>query len=255
MDWGSFWKWVVDSGALANTVGTVAGGLILSLIVAPKWRRTATALVSRAWAFITSIRITTTKRIEAGKRKAYDDGLNSFAREIAATAKSSSTTLGDLLETTKSTADRPKPPEAVKRSQPISRQDSINALSAGIKTLADATQPLLATPKVDASEALAAWDLSWSHYPSPLQGKNARRYTLTNKANGVAAKRVRVEADVSRIHFHGTPYWDDPTPGHQLYFTATPTGVGDGPIIFTIRWTEHDHQFSKEIRATSILGH
>lgn len=73
--WDDFWKWA-DTSPLG---GTVVGGLIVAAVVAvgglvvaivPKWRGPVFAAIQRTWAFITSIRITTTTRIDAAREAA-----------------------------------------------------------------------------------------------------------------------------------------------------------------------------------------
>lgn len=80
----------------------MVGGLIVAAVAGlatliPKLRRPMWRAFKGAWAFIISLRVTTTTQIEAGKEAARQDGQDAWLEAIGVTAGDPSQTLKDVL--------------------------------------------------------------------------------------------------------------------------------------------------------------
>lgn len=67
--WNEFWKWANESQLGANVVGGIIVALLVGFVaIVPKLRRPVVSAIRRSVAFLSTVRITTTTRIEAATR-------------------------------------------------------------------------------------------------------------------------------------------------------------------------------------------
>lgn len=302
--WDAFWKWVDESQFRAGVASALVVAALLGLVaLIPKLRRPLWDALKKAWSFIISIRITTTKRIEAAKSEAYDQGLNSFIAEIAAKAQSSSTTLGDLLvdcapkprrhdasqksdsasaahtdvaELVDSKGEGPEPAQAAQPMRPMG-PEALNAITKGLRLFADASPLLRSAAEIEApstqaadlgtptkqlentqqtpTQPLAEWRLEYAPTINLIGSGPRWVFRLTNLADDVTPRRVKVVAKDDFVSFPSGAFWNQFEPLGAETFVAVPDKSGEkGALSCTVSWLEDGRTFTRDIKPSFKLA-
>lgn len=191
---------------------TIVGTVIAAAIISlsKRLRDLLWSGLVRAGSFVKSIRVTTTKRLRAFEASALEAGRQTAEAEMAAKR-----TMRDLMI----------------------EQQVERALAGG-----------QAVPPPPAPQA--TWSMTTGRALSVVH-QQGRLLRLTNHTGGAEALNVRVEADGTRIGFPQGAHWASLPSGESRDFIGVPTGViGDGPLVYTIRWREEGYEHSRQVVPT-----
>lgn len=250
--WNDFWVWVDASQFRAGVASTLVVAGVLGLVAAvPKWRKPVFAAVKRSYDFIRSLRVTTTKRLEAHRTSALEEGRNSARAEMSATTVA------------------PAPGEVIYGTSPGPQKFDVGKLAgiaadevAGIavpnwnaaKNLIEATRnddddQRRRDVAQQPPQPLAEWHLEYA--PSILFGSDkAWVFRLTNQADDVEPRRVKVTSNDDRLNFPDGSFWSQVGPLETKRFFGVPgRGGGKGPVLCTVSWVENNKTFTRELTA------
>lgn len=206
--WDALWKWANESQLGATVVGglivaAVVGVISLAIAVVPKWREPVLSAIRHGWSVVISIRLTTTRRIEADKAQAHEQGVNDLFKAIAPSGEDI-TSLKDLL------------------------------LSPNVApSLVGPVTPSAPSPTLPPrGPSLARWS---------ARHRNGRYWSLTNVVPGSVAEDVRINCSPRELEFVDMPNVSSMPGGSTKTFQCdvTESGMEEG-VTWVITWDDHN---------------
>lgn len=248
VSWVAFWTWANESALGA----TIVGGLILAALLGV-WSLIVASTRMRHQARVGVEAAPARPEVESAPSPRTLTRLFPWKASFADRMRS---------ETTDETKSAPqgatwKPLDAASH-----QSDTENALELLERNNQEAEAREAASAKAEASvsryldaimgrgDPLAAWHLEYA--PSVRLGSDrAWVFRLTNRADDVEPRHVKVTSADNRLDFPDGSSWNKVRPLETKRFFGVPGrhGKGNGPVVVTVSWVEDGETFAEEVRA------